>query len=480
MRIPESARHGLAFIILFLCGLVWISAGCDKLVTESTQYIIAGHPTADFTVTDTTRLISCVPCSLQFEDASSGPHQLWLWRFGDGDTSTDSVPYHIYDSAGIYTVSLKITDTTEKIDVGEDTETKLHYLILGTSVQAISASVDSGCAPLSVDFAPVSVGGDTSYSWNFGDGSSVVTTREPTHVYDSAGRYEVALTVHGGCGIATVKDSIIVTDCPDVQFIVSDSVTTEGCKGTDFTFTDITDTAEGLVVANYVWDFGDGTVDSSGNGTGVPLMPQITHTYTDAGLYDVTMRVVLQDASEYGVTRQGYITIYDSANAQFTASNTAVCFSPSHQVLISFQRTCDSFCTADSLRWSFDDSTIDTVQNPVHAFVKVGVYEVQLIVWGCGVDTAIDTVTLAEPLTPTFSISPGNTGDTTITFTFTDQTPQTVESRNWSFGDGSPDVQSTPAIHKYTTPGSYEVKLSVTNMCGTFEAIDSVTVTAVK
>ncbi len=478
MKIPESARHGLAVIILLLCGLVWAGAGCDKLVTESTQYIIAGHPTADFTVTDTTRLVSCAPCSVQFQDASSGPHQKWLWRFGDGDSSIDSLPSHIYDTAGIYTVSLKITDTTEKIDVGEDIETKLHYFILGTSVQAISASVDSGCAPLEVDFAPISAGGDTSYSWNFGDGSSAVTTREPTHVFDSAGRYEVVLTVHGGCGVAIAKDSIIVTGCPDIQFIVSDSVTTEGCKGTDFTFTDVTDTSEGLVVDKYVWDFGDGAVETAGNDT--LLLPQITHAYTDPGLYDVTMKVILQSGSEYSVTREGYITIYDSANAQFTASNTAACFSPTHQVLISFQTDCDSFCVGDSLRWSFGDGTIDTAQSPIHAFVNAGIYEVQLIVWGCGVDTVIDTISLSEPLTPTFNITPGNTGDTTTTFQFSDQTAGVVQSRNWSFSDGSPDLQAALVGHKYSAPGAYEVKLTVTNTCGTFETVDTVTVTAVK
>jgi PKD repeat protein len=476
VKIPDSARHGLAFAILLLCGLIWLTAGCDELVTEVNEYTIAGNPTAEFTITDTTLMIACVPCSVQFVDQSNGPRDGWLWRFGDGDSSTDTLPSHIYDSAGVFTVSLTVTDSETE---GSDTEVKKHFFILGTSVQGISMSVDSGCAPLEVDFAPISVGGDTSYSWNFGDGSSAVTTKEPTHVFDTAGRYEVVLSVLGDCGLAIAKDSVIVSDCPELEFVVSDTVTTEGCRGTEFTFVDITAAAESLVVDKYVWDFGDGTIDTAGNDT--LLVPEITHSYTDPGLYDVTMKTILQDAREFAVTREGYITIFDSANASFTASNTAVCFSPTHQVLLSFETSCDSFCFGDSLRWSFGDGTVDTVQNPIHAFVTAGIYEVQLIVWGCGVDTAIDTISLSEPLTPSFTITPGNTGDTSTSFQFQDQTAGVILSRNWSFGDGTPDIpDATPVGHRFLTPGAFEVKLTVTNSCGSYEAVDTVTVTAVK
>lgn len=48
---------------------------------------------------------------------------------------------------------------------------------------------------LSVEFINTSIGNPTSYSWDFGDGSDLSTDQSPTHVYTSAGFYEVILKV---------------------------------------------------------------------------------------------------------------------------------------------------------------------------------------------------------------------------------------------------------------------------------------------
>ena len=52
--------------------------------------------------------------SVSFGDASTtngAPLVAWLWYFGDGQTSTDQHPVHLYTAAGIYTVSLSVTDS---------------------------------------------------------------------------------------------------------------------------------------------------------------------------------------------------------------------------------------------------------------------------------------------------------------------------------------------------------------------------------
>lgn len=54
------------------------------------------------------------PLHVQFTDLSSGTHALtsWLWDFGDGETSTERNPSHIYQSGGTYTVQLTVSDGT--------------------------------------------------------------------------------------------------------------------------------------------------------------------------------------------------------------------------------------------------------------------------------------------------------------------------------------------------------------------------------
>jgi PKD repeat protein len=51
----------------------------------------------------------------------------------------------------------------------------------------------------------------TTYSWNFGDGSSVNTTASPTHTYTANGTYDVCLTVTNASGTSTICDSVHVT-----------------------------------------------------------------------------------------------------------------------------------------------------------------------------------------------------------------------------------------------------------------------------
>jgi len=64
-------------------------------------------PTAAFS---SDRRIGGIPCTVQFYDQSVGDVDEWLWDFGDGTTSTERNPSHIYDAVGYYTVSLTVTN----------------------------------------------------------------------------------------------------------------------------------------------------------------------------------------------------------------------------------------------------------------------------------------------------------------------------------------------------------------------------------
>lgn len=51
-----------------------------------------------------------LPLTVQFTDASEVPQASgWLWDFGDGNSSTEQHPQHVYQAAGLHTVTLSIT-----------------------------------------------------------------------------------------------------------------------------------------------------------------------------------------------------------------------------------------------------------------------------------------------------------------------------------------------------------------------------------
>jgi PKD repeat protein len=63
-------------------------------------------PAANFSVSATSGV---APLALNFASTSSGNITGYAWTFGDGSGSTSQNPSHVYSTAGVYTVSLKVT-----------------------------------------------------------------------------------------------------------------------------------------------------------------------------------------------------------------------------------------------------------------------------------------------------------------------------------------------------------------------------------
>ncbi len=180
----------------------------------------AGSPAAsgDFTVDNTTIVgpvanFSATPTSgdaaltVSFTDQSTGVYSSWYWDFGDGYTSTEQNPTHIYRLVGTYDVTLTV-DGAE----GDNSLTKIGYITVtdpGTISADFTASPVMGEAPLDVQFTDLSVGDVRSWSWDFGDGHTSIQ-QSPTHTYTSNGVYTVTLTVSGPAGDDTeIKASYI-------------------------------------------------------------------------------------------------------------------------------------------------------------------------------------------------------------------------------------------------------------------------------
>lgn len=146
--------------------------------------------------------------AVQFADkstpGSNGPITAWAWDFGDGNTSTEENPVNLYESAGVFDVSLTVTDSA----AGTDTVTS------PVTVAAVDGSPTAGfrfvASGLDVTFTDMSSPGPsgaiTGWHWDFGDGNTS-TSENPSHTYAAAGTYTVTLTVTGtgGDGTAVAK-----------------------------------------------------------------------------------------------------------------------------------------------------------------------------------------------------------------------------------------------------------------------------------
>jgi PKD repeat protein len=96
---------------------------------------------------------------------------------------------------------------------GGDDGTTTPFSPLSEPFAEFSASLTTGDAPLTVAFTDLSLGGISTWSWDFGDGGTS-TEQNPSHDYVTAGTYTVSLTVTGtfGSDINTKVDYITVTN----------------------------------------------------------------------------------------------------------------------------------------------------------------------------------------------------------------------------------------------------------------------------
>jgi PKD repeat protein len=87
-----------------------------------TAYIrIYSLPVAGFSASP---IVGVVPLEVTFSNTSQDVTDC-LWNFGDGATSTVVTPTHIYTAAGVYTVSLQVSNLA-----GSDWFTRTSYIMI--------------------------------------------------------------------------------------------------------------------------------------------------------------------------------------------------------------------------------------------------------------------------------------------------------------------------------------------------------------
>jgi PKD repeat protein len=140
------------------------------------------------------------PLAVQFSDVSSGLVSAWSWDFGDGTSGVGREPEHVYSAPGTYTVTL-----TAAGPFGSDVESKSAFVTVQwpAPVPEFTAGPVTGFAPLPVAFTDLSSGNVTSWSWNFGDGTTS-RARFPVKVYTRTGAFTVTLTAKGPGGSRTI------------------------------------------------------------------------------------------------------------------------------------------------------------------------------------------------------------------------------------------------------------------------------------
>jgi len=358
------------------------------------------------------------------------------WNFGDGG---GKIPggnplTHKYLGPGTYVVSACVTE-----DFGCEVCDSMIVKVFANPIVGWDAD-DPLCAGAGMHFVDLSVPGDapiTTYFWNFGDGGSS-NLKNPTHSYGAGGWYYVTHIVidANGCRDENTDSVLVYEIAPAIG-----ASNTNVCPYEDITFTDNSQPPQLIGTVN--WSFGDGQ-----NALG----HQVTHAYTNPGVYQV-MAIITDTLSSCEDTVYLNITVTQGPTARFY--NDTVCIGDT------------SFFTDTSIGnivtwfWDFNDGDTSWLNSPAHLFSRADTFWVFHQVWdaqGCW-DTITQQV-FVDSLPPlaAFTFTGSN-----HTVSFQDQS-QYAHSWFWDFGDGSVDSIENP-VHTFTDNSL--VILSVSNGCGT-------------
>nr|WP_321232030.1 PKD domain-containing protein [uncultured Psychroserpens sp.] len=161
-----------------------------------------------------------------FNNTSTGATS-YLWDFGDGNTSTEESPTHVYDTHDVYTVTLTATNDanlstslSQTIDIQAPVTADFTYMVDEADYRTY-------------EFMDASEGA-VMLLWEFGDGFQF-TGMDPSHTYSEDGIYTVTLTATSITGsISVATEELVVAEGFVVQVLNGTFDlygTTAGCDG---------------------------------------------------------------------------------------------------------------------------------------------------------------------------------------------------------------------------------------------------------
>ena len=209
--------------------------------------------------------------AVQFTDTSAGIPGSWRWDFGDGTSSTTQNPAHTFSAQGSYSVTLTVASGSETKSTSR--------LITVISTAALDASFTySPASPVegqALLFTDSSLGGPTSWLWDFGDGRPARARIRVTPIRTRAPK--CVLRASRGSGSDTMNQAINVL--PDSVLAAGFAYSPRSpVLGRPVSFSD---TSTGGPTS-WEWDFGDGVTSALQNPG---------HTYAAAGAYSITLTV---------------------------------------------------------------------------------------------------------------------------------------------------------------------------------------------
>ncbi|MCQ2608486.1 MAG: PKD domain-containing protein [Bacteroidales bacterium] len=421
--------------------------GCTSSVVDTLK---AGDKLPNPIVT--APLESCYKAEVDMNVSDLGKDNTkWYWSFGDGTdtTYTESNFSYKFQKPDDYTMKT----VAKHFECPSDT--------VETSISIKPPKADFKFTPEVLCHFPGEITFDASesigaleYEWDFGDGSPKSSLESPSHQYTKAAVYLVKLiTTNGAC----TDEKTLTLNTTGLKVGFKQSKLTI-CKDEEITFTDTSSVKSGIV-SKYIWDFGDGTIDTV-------FSPSYPHKYETPGEYKVALKVTTVAGCVDSVKGPETYTVYTLPQINdFKANITDGCA----PLDVAFINTVTADYAIQSYSWDFGDGKTGAEGSLEHTFEQAKSYDVALTVKD--IHQCSDTKTKPGYVTATFPEPMYTIPDVICSYDSLEvvNTSTGVDlSYVWKWGDGKTANTVSPK-HLYTdlvSDTTFEVVLQVKDVNG--------------
>lgn len=269
----------------------------------------------------------------------------------------------------------------------------------------------------------------------------------------------------GGCNLAAVKIAFNFAGVSaGPKAFIGNSPDSIGCAPATFEFRDTVMNAK-----SYIWNYGDGTIDTSTNATSV------THQYINPGFYRIMLVAI--DSTTCNIRDTAYINVSvrsDQASVAFNPVKLQPCDSLSYQFDNLSVAPAGKPFGLNSFIWDFGDGTrVGSGPNPIrHYYTASGTYNVKLILTDTNYCNAPDSVAIDLRIAPLVDAQFNSPSIGCAPYqAYFENVSEAGQQFIWDFGDGTGSTEVSPS-HLYNNPGTYRIKLTVIDSA-TCNIIDS-------
>ena len=350
-------------------------------------------------------------------------------------------------------------------------------------VPVVSATPTSGDYPLVVAFSSDGStdpdGSIATYSWNFGDGSPLVSTPDATHTYTTAGSFSAKLTVYDNGNKSAFVTTVITVTTPPANLAPTAMASANPSVGKSpllVTFSSAGSADSDGTISSYSWDFGDGTP--------VSAEANPDHTFETAGSFNATLTITDDDGgtdtADVAVQVNANVGPTAVANANITGGQVPL------TILFSSAGSADTDGGITSYAWDFGDGNSSSSPNPTYSYSIPGSYTATLTVADSEGETdssalsvTADAIPNVAPTAVVAAVPLSVRQGLPVSFSSlgSGDSDGTITSYDWDFGDGDTSAIANPT-HTYALAGSFVATLTLTdNAGGVATATTTVTVT---